>query len=163
VSEEYVEAWVGQFCFLMNANLHCDANKDAGRLYTLPQSSIPSEVTRCFGILRGCITISAVLCELCQVYYKNVIITTIIIITIFIIIIAFLLSLGGLCCFQDDLANSSWQALVVYATPMTRHKKHLPQRTAQNCNKNMKLFNKSLEKNGKLEYIGMIVTNKNLQ
>jgi len=59
--EVYVEAWVWQFCFLMNANLRCDANKDVGRLYTLPQSSIPSEVTRCFGILRRRITISAVM------------------------------------------------------------------------------------------------------
>jgi len=45
----------------MNANLHCDANKDVGRLYTLPQSNIPSEVTRCFGILCGRIIISAIL------------------------------------------------------------------------------------------------------
>jgi len=46
---------------MMNANLHCDANKDAGRLYILPQPSIQSEVTRCLGILRGRITIFAVL------------------------------------------------------------------------------------------------------
>jgi len=109
----------------MNANLNCDANKDAGRLYTLPQSSIPSEVTRCFGILCGRIIISAVLYDVCHIYYKNITITIIIIIiiTIFIIIIAFLLSLGGLCCFQNNLANSSWQTFGVHATPAMRPKK----------------------------------------
>lgn len=74
------------------------------------------------GVLEFCVVVSPFLqfcCDLCHVYYKNIII-------IIIITITFLLSLESLFCVQDKLANSRWQLIIVHVTVTMTHKILVP-------------------------------------